>query len=137
MIHRCATVFSFLTIASLNTILLLGASVRELESIRTVFDGVVVVMDLSLVISSLLLGFLFFKHQERFLSILFFLNVAVFVVASILRNRGIGFPSIVLFGADLYWLNLYLVSLARNRAILVGHASFGQNTEDPGHAGDE
>ena len=137
MIHRCATVFSFLTIASLNTILLLGASLRELESIRTVFDGVVVVMDLSLVISSLLLGYLFFKNQAYFLSILFFLNIALFVVASILRIRGVLFSPIVLYGADLYWLNLYLVSLARNRAILVGHASFGQNTEDPGHAGDE
>ena len=118
MIHRCAIVFSLLTIASLNTILLFGAVVRDPESIRTVFNGVVLVIDLSLVSSSLLLGFLFFKHHASFLSSLFLLNVVLFIVASILRIRGAVFPPILLYGADLYWLNLYLVVLSRYRPLI-------------------
>ncbi len=47
-----AVVFSILTILSLNLILLLGAVVRDPESIRSFLNGLVVVLDSSLVSSS-------------------------------------------------------------------------------------
>ena len=109
MIHRCAIVRSFATIVSLNTILLLGVSVRKPDSIQAIFNSVVAVIDVSLVSSSRLLGSLFLNNQAPLLACLFFPNVVIFIIAFFLRIRGVVFPPIVLFGADLYWLNLYLI----------------------------
>jgi hypothetical protein len=45
------------------------------------------------------------------LGLLFLGNLAVMLGALLLRGAGVQFPRTVLFGADLYWLNLYLVGL--------------------------
>ena len=42
---------------------------------------------------------------------LFMANLVVMAGALVLRVSGVQFPRGVLFGADLYWLNLYLVGL--------------------------
>src|SRR4051794_14308594 len=100
-----AALLSVVTIASLDTILLLGAAVHDPQSIGPVFDGLVAVMDLSLVASSGLLGLLCLKHRSRFLGAVFLLNIGLFVVAFVLTTSGVRFPPIVLFAADIYWLN--------------------------------
>jgi hypothetical protein len=43
--------------------------------------------------------------------LLFLVNLVVMLGALLLRLSGVEFPRSVLFGADLYWLNLYLVGL--------------------------
>src|SRR3954466_3059637 len=104
---------SVVTIVSLDTILLLGAAMHDADSIRPVFNWLVAVMDLSLVASSGLLGLFFLKHRSRFLGAVFLLNICLFVVALVLTTSGFRFSPIVLFAADIYWLNLYLVCLAK------------------------
>jgi len=108
------TLLSIATILSLNLILLLGAAVEDPDSIRRVFNGLVVVLDLSLVSSSGLLGLFFMRRRCRLLGALFFLNILIFGVAVILRTSEVRFPPALLFAADLYWLNLYLIGLTRH-----------------------
>jgi len=106
-------------IVSLDGILLIGAAGPDLDSIRWKFGGLVFVMDVSVVISSILLGILFARRKHRSLSTLFFANLAMFFLAAILRASGFAFHPAVLFAADLYWLHLYLYVLIRHgRAIL-------------------
>jgi hypothetical protein len=113
MLGRTAIALSLATILSLNLILLLGAGVRDPRSIRPLFGGLVMVMDLSLVSSSVLLGFLFARRRNTPLAALFFLNLGLFAVAFILVAFGVRFHPLLLYAADLYWLNLYLICLAR------------------------
>jgi hypothetical protein len=68
-------------------------------------------MDLSLIASSGLLGLFFLKHHSRLFGAVFLLNVGVF--AFILVTSGVRFTRILLFAADIYWLNLYLVGIAK------------------------
>ena len=76
-------------------------------------------MDVSVVISSILLGILFARRKQRWLATLFFANLAISFVAAILRESGFAFRPAVLFAVDLYWLHLYLVVLVcHGRAIL-------------------
>ncbi len=100
---------SILTILSLDLILLLGALEHDLQSIQPVFNGLVAVMDLSLVSSSALLGLIFMRHRARALGAVFLLNIVIFVAALILVGSGVRFTRVLLFGADVYWLNLYLI----------------------------
>jgi len=112
---RSATILlSLATILSLNLLLLLGAAVEDPDSIRRVLNGLVVVLDLSLVSSSGLLGVFFMRRRCRILGALFLLNILIFGVAVILRISGVRFPPVLLFAADLYWLNLYLIGLTRH-----------------------
>ena len=104
-----AASLSLLTILSLDLILLLGAAVHDPQSVRPYFDALVAVMDLSLVASSGLLGLFFLKHHSRFLGAAFLLNIGIFVVAFVLVASGVRFTPILLFAADIYWLNLYLI----------------------------
>ena len=103
-----------MTVAALNLILLLGAVVRDLDSIRPALDWLIHLTDLTLVVSSSLLDFWAWRSGRRLLGIVFGLNLVAFAVAAGLRPGGYIFPPLVLFAADLYWLNLYLVCLARH-----------------------
>jgi hypothetical protein len=114
ILNRAAILLSIVTVISLELILLLGAVVKDTESIQPFFNGLITVLDLSLVSSSGLLGLYFARRSNKLLAALFFLNIGIFVVAIILRTSGILFPRLLLFGADLYWLNLYIVCLARH-----------------------
>ena len=111
---RTAIALSIATILSLNLILLLGAGLQDRQPIRSLFGGLVMVMDLCLVSSSGLLGFHFARRRSKLLATLFFLNLGLFLVAFILVASGVLFHPLVLYAADLYWLNLYLVCLARH-----------------------
>jgi hypothetical protein len=113
-LNRATILLSIVTIISLDLILLLGAGVRDTESLQPFFNGLIMVLDLSLVSSSGLLGFHFARQPNKLLAALFFLNVGIFVVAFIVRAIGISFPLLLLFAADLYWLNLYVICLARH-----------------------
>ena len=108
-----AASLSILTILALDVILVLGAAVHDPRSIRPYFGVLVAVMDLSLVASSGLLGLFFLKHRSRFLGAAFLLNLGIFAVALILVTSGARFTSILLFAADVCWLNLYLIGIVR------------------------
>ena len=71
------------------------------------------VMDLCLVSSSSLLGFRFARLGNKRPAALFFLDIGLFVVAFLFVASGVRFRSLLLYAADLYWLNLYLVCLTR------------------------
>jgi hypothetical protein len=117
---RIAISLSIATILSLDLILLLGAGVQDPRSIRPLCDGLVMVMDLCLVSSSGLLGFLFGRRGRRTLAVLFFLNIGLFALAFVLRLLDVPLHPLLLFGADLYWLNLYLVCLTRYWRLISG-----------------
>ena len=109
---------SILTILSLDLILLLGALEHDLQSVRPVFNGLVAVMDLSLVSSSALLGLIFMRHGARVLGAVFLLNIVIFAAAFVLVGSGVRFSRVLLFGADIYWLNLYLIGATKFFQIL-------------------
>ncbi len=102
--------FSILTIVALNLILWIGAST---DLPRPPWFGVLTgTMDLGLVVSSTLIGSILMRRGRRVFGLLFLANVAVMLGAFVLRLSGVEFSRGVLFGVDLYWLNLYLVGLS-------------------------
>jgi hypothetical protein len=111
---RIAIAFALIVVVSLNVILLLGAAGADMGAPAGVLAASVAIFDVSLVVSSLLLGLTFAKLKRAHLSALFFGNLALFIVAAAVRLSGISFRPAVLFAADLYWLNVYLVVLARH-----------------------
>jgi len=107
-------IFVLVVIASLNAIILWGAGAAGgVVGSNTIFGILVMVMDVALVISSLWLGFLFLKARRAVWAALFFANLLVMAIAFIFKLNSISLSSFVLFGADLYWLNLYLACLCR------------------------
>jgi hypothetical protein len=104
---------SLLTVICLDLILLFGAAVPDAQSIRPYFNALVAVMDLSLVSSSGLLGLYFLRHHSQFLGAAFLLNIGLFAVAFVLVTSGVRFARILLFAADVYWLNLYLIGVTK------------------------
>ncbi len=95
------------TTAALDLILLVGASGEQ----PSWFGVLVLVMDVALAASSVALGVVFLRDRMRTLGWLFLGNLGVMLAALLLRASGVRFPPAVLFGADLYWLNLYIVGL--------------------------
>ena len=114
LMGRAAILLSIVTIVSLNIILILGAVIEEPQSRSRALSGPVVVLDLSLVSSSGLLGILFHKRHHRFLGAIFLTNIGILGVAYVVRSLGVHFPPWLLYGADIYWLNLYLICSTRN-----------------------
>jgi hypothetical protein len=114
-----SALLSLLTVLCLDLVLLLGAAVPDTQSIRPYFNALVAVMDLSLVSSSGLLGLFFLKHHSRFLGAAFLLNIGIFAVAFLLVTSGVRFARILLFAADIYWLNLYLIGIMKLFHILL------------------
>lgn len=70
-----------------------------------------------------LLGVHFSKSGSRLLGALFFLNIGITAAAIVLRVQGFVFPTLVLFLADIYWLNLYLICLTKNYKTLLNPSS--------------
>jgi hypothetical protein len=103
-----AVALGVLTVGALNLILLIGAC----GELPPWFGALVLVMDVSLLASSVALGVTFLRKGSRLLGALFLANLVVMLGALGLRVAGVQLPRAVLFGADLYWLNLYLVGLA-------------------------
>jgi hypothetical protein len=93
-------------------IVLLGAGTAgQVVGSSVAFGILVLVMDISLVASSLLLGYLFARKRQRLWVVLFFLNLLIMLTALVLKLNSIAFSPFLLFGADIYWLNIYLVCL--------------------------
>jgi hypothetical protein len=87
--------------------------VPDAQSVWPYFGALVAVVDVSLVASSGLLGHFFLKHRSRFLGAAFLLNIGIFAVALVLVTSGVRFAPIVLFAADVYWLNLFLIGTVK------------------------
>jgi hypothetical protein len=89
ILGRIAIALSIATVLALDLIVLLGAGIQDLESIRAVLGGLVMVMDLCLVSSSSLLGFRFARPGNTRPAGLFFLNIGLFVAsrANVLQDR--------------------------------------------------
>jgi hypothetical protein len=100
-------VLGMVTVVALDLILLIGASGEP----PSWFAALVLVMDLSLIASSVTLGIAFLRRGRFPLGTLFLVNLVVMLGALMLRVSGVEFPRAVLFAADVYWLNLYLVGL--------------------------
>ena len=105
--HRASILLALATIAALNVILFGGAALQGESSGRLVALAVPV-LDLCNLSASAVLGFWFFQRRRRLLSVIFWLNIIAFAVVLPIRLNGIIPPRALLFGADLYWLNLYL-----------------------------
>jgi hypothetical protein len=102
-----AVVLGLVTVAALDLILLAGAG----DEPPVWFGILVLVMDVSLLASSVTLGTVLLARGRRLLGALFLGNLAVMLGALVLRTSGVEFPRAVPFGADVYWLNLYLLGL--------------------------
>jgi hypothetical protein len=111
---RIAIAFALIVVVSLNVILLLGSAGEDMGAPAGILGGSVAIFDVSLVVSSIVLSLAFARLKLGLLSALFFGNLALFIVAAAARVSGISIRPAVLFAADLYWLNVYLVVLARH-----------------------
>jgi hypothetical protein len=109
-----AIAFALIAVVSLNVVLLAGAAGHDLDVSLGLFRVAVVILDISILVSSILLGLTFARLKRGVLSALFLSNVGVFIVAAGVRMSGFSFRPAALFVTDLYWLNLYLVVLARH-----------------------
>jgi hypothetical protein len=97
------------TIAALDLILLIGAGTDPPRPAW--FGALTAATDLCLVASSALLGAALLRRRRRLLGSMFLANPALMLCALVLRLAGAEFGRALLFGAAVYWLNLYLVGL--------------------------
>ncbi len=105
---------AWMTVGALNLILLVGAAVRDPKVLQPALFVPVMVLHLGLIVSSPLLGIWYWRAGLRWLGVVFWMNLVALEVSAVVRVVWGIFPPWVLFGADLYWLNLYLVCLARH-----------------------
>jgi hypothetical protein len=111
---RTAILPSLIVVGSLNAIVFVGAAGHDIGAPPGLLAGLVLILDVSVLVSSILLGLFFARMKRPLLSALFLSNVALFIGAAGVRLHGFSFRPAVLFAVDLYWLNLYLVVLARH-----------------------
>lgn len=121
--NQLAVTLALATVAALDVILVAGAGVPDPALAQGLIAVAVPIMDLCLFVSSVLLARLLFANGFRGLGTLFTINLALFAVALVVRLRGSMPPRWLLFGVDVYWLNLYLVALARHWRVLAGRSS--------------
>src|SRR4051794_9979672 len=84
-----AILLAAVVVGSLNAILLIGAAGHDLDAPPGLLGGLVVALDVSLVASGLLLGLVFARRGRGLLSALFLGNVALLLVAALLRVSGV------------------------------------------------
>ena len=108
---KLATFLSLITIATLNAILLVAASSHGQALSNSASFGLLVnTMYVALIGSSLLLGYLNWQKNQKTWASLFWANIFIVSIPSILSISGLlKFPSDFLIFLDLYWLNKYLV----------------------------
>ena len=111
MLIKLATFLSLITIATLNAILLVAASSNgQVLGNNASFGLLVNVMYIALIGSSLLLGYLNWQKNQKAWAFLFWANVFIVFIPTILSIGGLlKLPSAFLIFLDLYWLNKYLV----------------------------
>jgi len=116
--NMLAVALAIATVATLDLILLVGAGFPTTGERLTAV--VVPIMDLCLVVSSVLLARILIAAGVRRLGMFFVLNLALFAMAAVVRARGSMPPRWLLYGVDVYWVNLYLVALARYWPVISG-----------------
>jgi hypothetical protein len=110
--NKLAIALAIATVAALDLIVVVGAGLPASATGERLLAVAVPTMDLCLVLSSVLLGRLLLATGHRTLGTLLMFNLVLFAAAAVLRVLGSIPPRWVLFAADLYWLNLYLVTLS-------------------------
>lgn len=106
-VRLLAMILGVMVVAALDLILLIGTSAEP----PLWFGLLVLVMDLCLVTSSVAFGIAFSRSGRRLLGAMFLGNLFIMLAALMIRTWGVSIPRAALFGADLYWLNLYMVGL--------------------------
>jgi len=123
-LKRLALALLVFVIVCLNGIILWGAAADGIPANGIVtFRVLVLLMDLGLVTSSLLLTYLFWRERRLKWAVLFAFNLVIMAGALAVRARGAALSPLILFAADLYWLQLYLVCLLRETGWLKAHLS--------------
>ena len=109
---------AWMTVGALNLILLVASAVHDPGVLQPALFVLVNVLHLGLVVSSPLLGTWYWRAGRRWLGVVFWGNLVALEVSAVVRVTWGIFPPLVLFGADVTWLNLYLICLARDHARL-------------------
>ena len=121
-LKRLALALLFFVIVCLNGIILWGAAADGVPAKDIVtFRVLVLLMDLGIVTSSLLLTYLFWRERRLKWAVLFAFNLVIMAGALAVRARGAALSPLILFAADLYWLQLYLVCLVLETGWLEAH----------------
>jgi hypothetical protein len=115
--NKSALTLGVVTVAILNVVIIVGAGLPDSASGEHLIAVLIPVLDFCVVVSSVLLGRVLTKGF-RTLGILFFLNLALYALAIVVRVSGSMPPRWLLFATDAYWLNLYLVALAKHWRLL-------------------
>jgi len=118
--NKSALTLGVVTVAILNVVIIVGAGLPASASGERLIAALIPVLDFCVVVSSVLLGKTLVARGLRTLGILFFLNIALFALAIVVRVSGSMPPRWLLFATDVYWLNLYLVALAKHWKLLAG-----------------
>jgi len=118
--NKSALTLGVVTVAILNVVVIVGAGLPDSASGERLIAALIPVLDFCVVVSSVLLGKTLVARGLRTLGILFFLNIALFGLAIVVRVSGSMPPRWLLFATDVYWLNLYLVALAKHWRLLAG-----------------
>lgn len=115
--EKLALYLSWLTIAALNAIVFLAISSNgQIMGHSTSFGLLVNVMYVALISSSVLLGYLNWQKQRHIWAFLFWANILMVLIPTILTIVGfIILPPAVLIFLDLYWLNQYWLYALTNR----------------------
>jgi hypothetical protein len=119
--NKLALILGLATVAILNVVIIIGAGLPESPSGERLIATLIPALDLCLMVSSVLLGHILMTSGFRPLGALFLLNLALFAVAIVVRVSGSMPPRWLLFGTDVYWLNLYLVALAKHWRLFAAH----------------
>jgi hypothetical protein len=111
------------TILTLELIVLIGAGVPNSAAGNRLTAVLVPSMDLCLVTSSALLAWILGRNGARVFAGLFLLNLALFAAAAVMHASGSIPPRWLLYAVDVYWLSLYLITLARHWPIVSGRSA--------------
>jgi hypothetical protein len=112
--NKSALTLGVVTVAILNVVIIVGAGLPDSASGERLIATLIPVLDFCVIVSSVLLGRTLVARGFRTLGILFLLNIALFALAIVVRVSGSMPPRWLLFGTDVYWLNLYLVALSKH-----------------------
>lgn len=139
MLIKLPKYLSLITIGSLNAILLVAAGSNGQVLGRSASFGLLVdVMYVALLSSSLLLGYENWQKNRQALAVLFWANVFIVLIPTILSIGGfIKVPSAFLVFLDLYWLNQYVAYAVSTYGLNLFHETLpAPNGRDSSSIGD-
>lgn len=133
--NKLAAIFAIATVTLLNVIVVIGSGIPNSATGGQVIATIVPIIDFCILASSVLLGRMLIAGGFRKVGFLFIGNIGFFVVARVMHIIGSPPPRWLLFSADLYWLNLYLVTLSRHWRLLLGESPASSNKGERGWRG--